>query len=46
MKNAMIPVARKLAAILHLMWINGSEFIFAKGVAVIEKRVLTGTTGE
>jgi transposase len=40
MKNAMIAVARKLAVILHRMWIDGSEFIFAKGAAVIEKRVL------
>jgi transposase len=30
MKNAMIAVARKLAVILHRMWIDGTEFIFAK----------------
>lgn len=43
MKNAMIAVARKLATILHRMWIDGTEFVFAKGAAVIEKRVLIGT---
>lgn len=43
MKNAMIAVARKLAVILHRMWVDGSEFVFAKGAAVIEKRVLKGT---
>jgi transposase len=43
MKNAMIAVARKLATILHRMWIDGSEFIFCRGAAVIEKRVLIGT---
>jgi transposase len=37
MKNAMIAVARKLAVILHRMWIDGTEFIFAKGAVVIEK---------
>jgi transposase len=46
MKNAMIAVARKLAVILHRMWIDGTEFIFAKGAAVIEKRVLAGTIAE
>jgi transposase len=43
MKNAMIAVARKLAIILHRMWIDGTEFVFTKGAAVIEKRVLIGT---
>lgn len=38
MKNATIAVARKLAVILHHMWIDGTDFIFAKGTAVIEKR--------
>ena len=46
MKNAMIAVARKLAVILHRMWIDGSEFMFAKGAAVIERRVLFGTMPE
>ena len=46
MKNAMIAVARKLAVILHRMWIDGSEFKFAKGATVIEKRVLIGTMPE
>jgi hypothetical protein len=43
MKNAMIAVVRTLAVILHRMWIEGTEFIFAKGAAVIEKRVLICT---
>jgi transposase len=43
MKNAMIAVARKLATILHRMWIDGTEFVLCKGAAVIEKRVLIGT---
>ena len=38
--NAIVAVARKLAVILHRMWIDGSEFRFAQGAAVIEKRVL------
>lgn len=38
MKNATIAVARMLAVILHHMWIDGTDFIFAKGTAVIEKR--------
>lgn len=46
MKNAVIAVARKLAVILHRMWIDGSEFSFVKGTAVIEKRVLIGTMPE
>ena len=43
MKNAMIAVARKLATILHRMWMDGSEVVFSRGAAVIEKRVLIGT---
>jgi hypothetical protein len=39
-------VARKLAVILHRMWIYGTEFIFATGAAVIEKRVPIGTVSE
>ena len=46
MKNAMIAVARKLAVILHRMWIDGSEFIFTKGAAVIEKRELASPSSE
>jgi hypothetical protein len=36
-KNAMNAVARKLAVILHRMFIDGTDFIFAKGAVVIEK---------
>ena len=46
MKNAMIAVARKLAVILHRMWIDGTEFMAGKGAAVVEKRVLIGTVIE
>ena len=30
MKRAAIAVARKLAAILHRMWLDGSEFRFTR----------------
>jgi transposase len=43
MKNAMIAVIRELAMILYRLWIDGTKFIFAKGAAVTEKRLLTGT---
>jgi transposase len=46
MKNAMIAVARKLAVILHRIWIDGSEFMFTKGAAVLEKRELVGAMPE
>ena len=42
MMNAIVAVARKLAVILHRMWIDGTEFAFAMGAAVVEKRVLKG----
>lgn len=34
---AIVAVARKLAAILHRMWINGSEFQWTAGAKVAEK---------
>lgn len=37
MMCAIIAVARKLAAILHRMWINGSEFEWTAGAKVTEK---------
>jgi hypothetical protein len=43
MKNAMIAVARKLAVIMHRMWIDGSDYMFGKGAEVSEKRILIGT---
>jgi transposase len=43
MKNAMIAVARKLAVIMHRMWIDGMDYMFGKGAAVPEKRILIGT---
>jgi len=46
MKNAMIAVARKLATIMHRMWIDGTDYIFGKGAAVPEKRILIGTVVE
>lgn len=43
MMNAIVAVARKLSIILHRLWIDGTDFIFAKGAAVTEKRILIGT---
>ncbi|HEV2548099.1 MAG TPA: IS110 family transposase [Stellaceae bacterium] len=37
MMCAIVAVARKLAAILHRMWIDGSEFQWTAGAKVIEK---------
>ncbi len=41
MMNAIVAVARKLAVILHRMWIDGTEFRFGKGAKVVEKLRLT-----
>lgn len=43
MMNAIVAVARKLAVILHRMWIDGKDFIFGRGAMVVEKRLLKGT---
>jgi len=37
MMNAIVAVARKLAVILHRMWIDGSEFRHVAGAAITEK---------
>jgi transposase len=39
MKNAMVAVARKLASILHRMWLDGSEFHLGKGAKMKRKLV-------
>lgn len=46
MMNAIVAVARKLAVILHRMWIDGTEFAVGKGAVVLEKRLLKGTIPE
>jgi len=37
MMNAIVAVARKLAVILHRMWVDGTDFSVGKGADVIEK---------
>lgn len=37
MKNAMVAVARKLASIMHRMWLDGSEFHLGKGAKMKRK---------
>jgi len=37
MMNAIVAVARKLAVILHRMWIDGTEFRYVAGAAIVEK---------
>jgi transposase len=37
MMCAIVAVARKLAAILHRMWVDGTEFRWSSGAAVTEK---------
>ncbi len=41
MMNAIVAVARKLAVILHKMWIEGTTFKFGMGAKVTEKIRLT-----
>ena len=41
MMNAIVAVARKLAVILHRMWLDGSEFRVGHGAKVQEKLRLT-----
>ncbi len=44
MMNAIVAVARKLAVILHRMWIDGSKFYYGLGAKVLQKRKLTPPT--
>lgn len=37
MMNAIVAVARKLAVILHRMWIDGTEFRVGAGAAITRK---------
>jgi hypothetical protein len=41
MMCAIVAVARKLASILHRMWIDGSEFQWTAGAKITEKVKLT-----
>jgi hypothetical protein len=41
MMNAIVAVARKLAVILHRMWIDGTKFRVGKGAKVLTKMKLT-----
>ena len=41
MMNAIVAVARKLAVILHRMWLDGSAFRVGRGAKVVEKLRLT-----
>lgn len=44
-KCAIVAVARKLATILHRMWIDGSEFDWRAGAKITSKRKLDPETG-
>lgn len=44
-KCAIVAVARKLAVILHRMWIDGTEFEWKSGAKVVEKRKSDPETG-
>jgi hypothetical protein len=37
---AVVAVARKLAIILHRMWVDGTDFEWRKGAKITEKRRL------
>ncbi len=41
---AIVAVARKLATILHRMWIDGTEFKWSGGAAITQKVKLTPRT--
>jgi len=41
MMNAIVAVARKLAVILHRMWVDGTKFRVGKGAKVLTKMKLT-----
>ncbi|MCB1513960.1 MAG: IS110 family transposase [Hyphomicrobiaceae bacterium] len=43
MMNAVVAVARKMAIILHRMWMDCRDFSISAGAAVVEKRRLTGS---
>ena len=34
-RRAIVAVARRLAVILHRMWVDGSEFCWSKGSAAV-----------
>ena len=38
---AIVALARKLAVILHRLWISGGEFEWRKGAKITQKRRLT-----
>lgn len=42
MMNAIVAVARKLAIILHRIWLDQSEFRVGAGAAIVSKRKLIG----
>jgi Transposase IS116/IS110/IS902 family len=44
MMGAIVAVARKLAAILHRMWLDGSEFRWSAGAKITEKVKLVPRT--
>jgi transposase len=46
MKNAIVAVARKLAVILHRMWIDGSTFDWKAGAKMTGKRQRDPQTGK
>ena len=41
MMNAIVAVARKLAVIMHRMWVDDTKFLRGKGAKVLQKRKLT-----
>lgn len=41
MMNAIVAVARKLAVIMHRMWVDDAKFLRGKGAKVMQKRKLT-----
>lgn len=41
MMNAIVAVARKLAVIMHRLWVDESKFLIGKGTRVLEKHELT-----
>jgi hypothetical protein len=43
MMNAIVAVARKLAIILHRMWMDERDFRIGAGALVTEKRRLIGS---
>ncbi len=41
MMNAIVAVARKLAVIMHRMWVDDTKYLRGKGAKVLQKRKLT-----